>query len=233
MWNETSEKQEYIYDCDSLQLAVKVGIIGVLVGLAIVVITQVLLLTFFASSSYDRVLLSYELGILREFGFVGSILISLGYVGVFSMKNRNLGIVFPLIAIIFHCGFLVYLNILFQTGMYSSDIHIFSSYILTYVLAIISGLVLLTLRNVSANSRFLYSFAVFTIARQFLSDAIWIVISLLPLQIPINGGFVYLNPLLSSLIISLVSSVLVITFFLLESKNGCIEGEEFQTDTNF
>lgn len=221
MWEQDIEKNEYIYDCEPLQLAVKVGITGVLIGLVIVIIYRSLIIILSLEPSYNLVLTS-QLGVLNQIGFACSIFASLGYVGVFSMKNSKLGIVFPLMTIISYNGFIIYLNILFQTGMYTSEIHIFSSSILNYGLAIISGLVLFTLRKVSANPRFLYIFAMFTITRLFLSDTIWLLIWYLLVSFPLYDDFGHLISTLYYLIFSLVSSLLVIKFFILESRNGCI-----------
>lgn len=204
----------------------KVGIIGVLIGIVFTLLYRVVWFGYFESSSYDTTLLVYQLGLLNHFSFIGIVFTSVGYVGIFSMKNSKIGIVFPLIAIISHWGFLVYLNFLFQNGLYTLEIHHLSSDILYFVMAIIGGLALLTLRGVSANPQFLYIFVIFSILDKYLAALLSIVLDNLLAPFLIGGGLGNLIYYLPYLSINLLMALLIVKFFLLESKQGCIEEHE-------
>ncbi|MHA2146162.1 MAG: hypothetical protein ACXAB0_11980 [Candidatus Thorarchaeota archaeon] len=97
MWEEIPEEPEYIQVCDSYQLAAMLGIIGVIIGIALTFLNEAIWFNYYENPEFDLEMLSILFNMLNPIGFVGGILVSVGFVGVFAMKKSTVGILFPLI----------------------------------------------------------------------------------------------------------------------------------------
>lgn len=147
------------------------------------------------------------------FGFVFSILTGIGFVAIFAMKRSNLGLVFPLFTII---SFVVYwaitrVNIVLH--IYENTLASNVSNSLSLLFAIIAGLILLTIRERSANRSFLVGYAIYRMVWPFISFGIPASIFLIPFYWSLQA-------------LGYISYILVLIFFTFENRMGCINSEE-------
>jgi uncharacterized membrane protein len=228
LWEDDTSKTEFIYDCDSLKLAAKVGVIGIILLIVegFMYTAAIMYYTEMPGDAQFYILLND----IFAFNFISLILAGVGFVGVFSMKQSKLGIFFPLIVIISRCVVNLYLRISFELGIYSSELHPFIVTILGYTSTIIGGLLILSLRRKSENSQFVSIFAVIYLLQNVLNYVVWQIIFGGPVQI--NSGFDYLIASLPTLATGIAVSVLTMIFFVLESRQGCI-GESGIEETPF
>jgi len=225
LWNETPENNSV--DCDSLQLAVKVAFIGILFGVTWDITYLVLRIIYLGGSSpIDFTSFNFLITILSNIGFIGSIFVSVGFVAIFSMKRSKLGIMYPLMVLIPFLGQRLYLILAFTFGIYNGELHSSATIVIGYVITIIGGLLLLSIRRKSANSQFLTIFAVFYLVRIILTDAIWYIIFGGP--VPVNTGFDILITSIPYQVTFFVMTALIVIFFVLESRQGCIEESGLQ-----
>ena len=227
MWEDDTGNNEYIYDCSDYQLAVKVGFIGVLVGIAYAILYRIQLFLFLESSTRDYNLYNLQANLLFQISFIGAIFVSIGYVGIFSMKNSKLGIVFPILVIIPNYVIPVIQMISFRLGVYSFEWYVLSLNVWFYASAIIGGLVLLTLRRVSVNPQLLYIIVFFSIISGFLPDVFWMLFNSAMTLPPVSIGLSSLITTLPYLITYLVSSLLLVKFFLIEREQSCIDANQY------
>ncbi len=164
--------------------------------------------------------------IVNATGFFYAIFVSVGFVAIFAMKGSKLGIVYPLMVILSRLWSYYYIRLSFDLGIYSAEFYSQSIITLGYGIAIIGGLALLAIRNKSTNRGFLIIFAIFYIVRNILSSTIWLAIFGGP--VPIHTGFDVLITSLPNLLIGISFAILVIVFFIIESRKGCIEQEQVQ-----
>ncbi|TFH04622.1 MAG: hypothetical protein E4H14_14365, partial [Candidatus Thorarchaeota archaeon] len=125
MWEQDTGKNEYIYDCESLQLAVKVGIFGIIIGYIHGLIVEFYIINFFSSftSTNDLIQFGNTLSLSYFLSFPWIILASLGYVGIFAMKRSDLGVVFPLLILIRIVATSIVGRVLLALDLASSDIY--------------------------------------------------------------------------------------------------------------
>ncbi len=214
---------EYIQDCEPYWLAVRIGIFGVIITIIADFIYESLLI-FYIDSTYISVQqLAYLLSIPNGLHFIGGIMGSVGFVGVFSMKRSLLGLVFPLK---FIAGLLITSGI-FWIYLSGGITYLILNNIQTaigYVFAFVGGLVLLTIWRKSVNTYFLISYALLYMFGGLLSYFVFQL--LFGSSLPINSGFDHLIGSLPSLVLGLIVSLMNIIFFYLEGRAGCIALDE-------
>jgi hypothetical protein len=222
LWNEDTEKDSV--DCDSLKLATKVGILGVIFAIVLdFIYTYVMII--YVTSTYN--ISFYMIFInLSAFGFVGAVFTSVGFVSIFSMKQYKRGFIFPLIVIFMRLYNFLYLRLSYELGVYSLEFHTTSIQIAGYLATIIGGLLLLSIRSKSKNSQYLTIFSIIYILQDFLSDAIWWIIFRGPVQV--NTVLDYIITSLPNLLTGFAVSALIIMFFILERRQGCLKMDESQ-----
>jgi hypothetical protein len=226
LWEEIPEEPEYIQVCDSYQLAAMLGIIGVIIGIALTFLNEAIWFNYYENPEFDLEMLSILFNMLNPIGFVGGILVSVGFVGVFAMKKSTVGILFPLIflASLFISRILFWISISISIDSYLFIINNVQP-ILSFVFAIIGGLALLSIRKTSANTNFLYTFAALYMFGGVLIWAIYLLFY--GVSIPIEGGLSRLVAILPNLVLGLTISCMTVIFFTLERRLGCIKGEEW------
>jgi hypothetical protein len=203
------------YDFGTLRLAVKLGMVGVILEILLSLVTE----SFWFVQIETNIPLSefsHLLSIMSAFGFVASILASVGFVGIFAMKRSNLGIVFLLMVYASYIGYPLFLRVVFEAGLGSSELHISSSYVLGFSLALLGGIALLSLRNVSKNSHFLTGFAVLYMTKLLIASLIFMLAFGGPVQI--ESGLDHIIASLPNLTMSMIISVMTLFFFMIEGK---------------
>lgn len=216
MWDETNQTKDV--DCESLQLAVKLGILGVILQV-VWILVNIYLQWVSVELSYDVYL---DMIKLSAIGIIHAVFVSVGFVAIFAMKGSRLGIVFPLMVILARLWPYFYVRVSYPLGLYSADFHIQSNVILGIAITIIGGLALLSIRNRSRNRAFFTMFAIFYLVRDFLLYVIWLIIfgGLGPVQI--FTGLDVLITSLPTLLVGFAFTILAIIFFIIESKQGCV-----------
>lgn len=223
LWEEETRNSEYIYDCEPYQLAVKLGIIGILLQIVLTITNRAAWFFYVLGSEHNSELFLYQTGLMNLFSFVGMIFISVGFVGIFLMKKSNLGIIFPILAVGYHFAYNFYLLLVYQFGIFSFDYYILISPVILLALALLKGLALLTIRNVSANRNLLYFYVAFSIGSSFLTNILAEVIR--SALTPIDEVLASVMYLLTYSIMSILASVLLLVLFLQERKQGCTDME--------
>ena len=216
MLERTESTKEH---CETLLVASKLGILGAI----LLVITQfgfTFMIMINTETSYSLTL-DITINYLNALYFVSSIFLSVGFVAVFSMKGSKLGIIFPLMVILYRLMTNLYLWIAYFLDLYSFSFHSMASIVAGYVMPIIGGLLLLTLRDRSVNKEFLTFFAIFYLTGAFLEDAVWYALFQGPIQI--QTGLEYLITSIPSLMFAFAYGILRIVFFTIEGRQGCIE----------
>jgi len=228
LWDETSEKSSV--DCDSLQIAAKIGILGVIIAIAWNFIYNFVMMIYVVAPPGDHALIFQLIANLSALSIVNSTFIGVGFVAIFSMKGSKLGIIFPLMTLGYRVWQYLYLRISYELGINSNDIYSALIMILGYAMTIIGGLLLLSIRRKSENTKFVSFFAIFYLMQNVVSNVIWWTIFRGP--VPVNSGLDYFISSLLHLTIFVIVSILTIIFFVLESKQGCVGMNEFQ-ETQF
>ncbi|MFW9833200.1 MAG: hypothetical protein ACFFEK_04340 [Candidatus Thorarchaeota archaeon] len=220
LWDTDAETTEYNQDCSQYQLAVKVGLFGVLLSIATTVTWEFIWFVYYESDYSGVLLLSQALGLLNPMAFTGSLLRSIGFVGVFALKRSKIGIIFPLIVFTSQFSWVFFLHFGEFFGIHFTEILYGYNITLSILLAIISCLALLTIRRVSANPNFLTFYAFYYIAMIGLSYLLSSLSSFLRWDM---SGLSYFISRIPTLVLSFVSAILVIVFFTLESRMGCVD----------
>lgn len=221
----SNEITEYIQDCEPYKLAVRIGILGVIISIVANLIYESVMMIYIETMYVTGQQLAYLLSIPNGLYFVGGILGSVGFVGVFSMKRSILGLVFPLK---FIASLLVTSGIfwIYLSGGISILILNNIQTAIGYLFAFVGGLVLLTIWRKSVNSYFLISYAFLYMFGSSLSYILNLL--LFGSSFPITSGFDYLIASLPSLVLGSLVSLMNIIFFYLEGRAGCIAVDEFQ-----
>ncbi|MFX1484081.1 MAG: hypothetical protein ACFFCP_12950 [Promethearchaeota archaeon] len=220
MFEDSIEDEDLIMDCKSYELAVKVGFIGVALGIVITVTWQVAYFLFYESSDNDIELIILASSILSPIGFSGAILGSVGFVGIFLMKQSNKGIIFPIIFISNNVLYWIFIRISILLEIYSFELNSLFSVIVGTSLDIIGGLTLLTIRGKSANSTFLAIYAVFYMIPTLLSYLVYRFVYIPPTA---TGYLAFFLADLPYLLVGFISSFMMITFFVIERRMGCLK----------
>jgi len=216
--------QDSDIDCELLQTAVKIGILGVILQ-AIWIVAYTFLRMLYIDLSHDLIV-NMAMNAVGAIGIFHAFFVSVGFVAIFAMKGSKLGIVFPLMIAFNRLWIYYYARLSYVLGIYSFDFYIQSITVQGYVISIIGGLALLTIYNRSAQRNFLIIFAIFYIFRDLLSSAIWQLIFGGP--VPINSGFDVLITSIPNLAVAIAFAILTIVFFIKESKQGCTGGREME-----
>ena len=97
MFDNVVEETDYIKDCSKYQLAVKLGLFGILLSLIATIAWEVFWFIYYEMGDIHIVSIAQAAVILNPIAFTGSLFTSVGFVGVFAMKRSRLGIIFPLL----------------------------------------------------------------------------------------------------------------------------------------
>jgi hypothetical protein len=186
-------------ECESLHLAVKIGIGGVLGSLSLNVISGLL----FLEDPLGRSMFFIS---LHRISFSFTLLASAGFMAVFLMKQSKWGVVYPLKSL----AYPYILQIVTITiGTLSAEAWRISFQILGFTSAAISVLLLLSIRRVSANPSFLVFYAVYPLVLDF------ILMLLGPTPVTVASTLFYMAR-------SIIAASLTVIFLVVESKQGCI-----------
>ena len=226
MLGKIAEKDEYIQDCSLCHLAVKVGFFGVLLSIVTRAAWEIVLFTLSESSTPLYISMPQASRLFSPINLVGSLLVSIGFVGVFSMKGSKIGIVFPILVIFSRYNSIIFLQLTAFFGISSYELSSVYLVLVNAIFAMTSCLALLTIRRVSANPDFLTFYAFYYILLPVLTYALPFIF---PGSVSLINGVSQLY--ISSLVLYFVSKILVIVFFALEDKMGCIDPFENQTDS--
>ncbi|TFH04045.1 MAG: hypothetical protein E4H14_15565 [Candidatus Thorarchaeota archaeon] len=229
MWGQDTGKNEYIYDCESLQLAVKVGIFGIIIGYIHGLIVEFYRLYYFSSQTWNVAQFTYIINLSNFLSFPWLILTSLGYVGIFALKRSNLGVVFPLLTLTNIVATSIAIRVIFALDLASTDIYYTFSISLSYIILIIGVLLLLSIRNRTENIRLLYTIVILRLTGGFLLNVISIIF--FGELFSITGVLGYLIINLPRLILNLVTTALLATFFIRESRAGYFEEDILHFDS--
>jgi hypothetical protein len=208
------------FDQERYKLAVKIGIIGTILFVACLILFEI---EYFLDISNPPENGFYLGPVATRQPYLSQlmwhpvvILGSVGFVGLFSLKGRNLGIVFPLLAIIYSFidALLDHLWDLLSYHHYSllSDIWHFS----INVVALTGGVCLLLIRKNTASPVFFTAFAFLYMTRKFLADAIYFLF--LERNLYWFSVSDYMLATYPSFIIGLIVGFLSIAVFVLELR---------------
>jgi len=223
LWEDDTGKNEY--DCDSLQLAVKVGIIALILGYIHRLIMDIWVISFYYTPGpHDMIQLSYQLGFGNFLYFPWAILASLGYVGVFAMKRSNLGVVYPLLILTNIVVSAIVIRVILELGLESSNTYYMFHLSSSYVILIIGALLLLSIRNKTKNVHLLYLIVILRLTGGLLLSLVGMIIA--GISVPTTDDLGFLITSIPRLILNFVSVGLLITFFTRESRVGCLEDED-------
>lgn len=217
MQEVTSETQDYIIDCAPLQLAVKVGIVGIIIQFISTLILEVVYFNFFDTPEMSITLFNYQVSLVKFLSISWVLFVSMGYLGIFLMKQNRLAPLFPSLALISTAGYWIYRWYLWEFVPGSGSLLATSEVILANIVVAITGLALLAIRKETVNTKLLYTLVIVLLTNVFLIG----LFGLLGRTTPIYGGFDYLIADLPRLAIKFVISCLVIAFFVVESRAGC------------
>lgn len=150
------------------------------------------------------------------------ILSSIGFVGVFSMKGRNLGFVFPFLAIM--QSFLIsFVNLVYWDLSYNHQRMLLLDMreFLINVIALTGGVCLLIIRKESKYPRFFTFFAFLFMTREILKDAIYFMFFSGPLPGPSVSDFMAAT--FPSFVVGFGVLFLTILVFLSEHRADCLK----------
>ncbi len=164
MRDEIDRKSEFIYDRSLQQLAVNIGIFGIICEAIVRILRLLIIINHIVASDTNFNLLLFWLDILGYLSFFFSILISIGYVAIFSLKGSRLGIFFPLSTILYH--FVYELQMYILPGILIQSV-------LYYIFIVIQALILLSIRKKSTNPQFLLVFVIFILITVPISYVNW------------------------------------------------------------
>jgi len=224
LWEEDNEY--VIVDCESYLVASKIGIVGTI----ILIVTRVLYypLVSLWGLLYPGFSLSILTIPLNAINFIGNIFQAVGFVGIFSMKEKKIGILFPLMFITYTFYYRYYFYFAVTNELLNYGLYISALTILSYTFSIIGGLLILSIRTKTEFPRFVTIFAFVYAFLDILADVIWLVFSYIGGLFSINSSFQYLFLVILSIITILVVSLLTIKLFQHESKQGCLGDSDNQ-----
>ena len=231
MWENTEAQSEFIYNDSMQQTAINVGIFGVicklLTSLSLVAVSAVYTDNpYFPTSSYYALLDTISI-----FSFTFSILASVGFVGIFTLKGSKLGLFFPLMTLV-NYSLLAGIPISYAgISQVSFELSLIIQYAIFFVPTILEVLVIFSIRKKSANPSFLYLYIAFILIQDFFWNAIWSPIS--EYLLPITSSFGYVLFSFPTILGRLISAYLLLTFFSIERKDGFSRINEYQAESNF
>jgi hypothetical protein len=216
---EQTESDYYNSKLETWNLAILVGIFGILISIVNMMINEFLSIQLLVIDfdSYLLVLIAYD----NFLSISWLIPISVGYVGLFAKKNSRLGIIYPFFTLILTAGVWTVKGILYQLSLDYGVIGIQTELLLGYLATVIGALLLLTLRNKCKNPYLLYSIVILEISMVFL-----VVIGyLFPVgsTVPVESALQIFISHLPRLSISVLTYLLTIVFFLQERGNSIKE----------
>jgi hypothetical protein len=209
-------------DCSSYQLAVGIGLVGVVIQLVLYFIGVGLYMNLIDDllSIQEWSILNYALSGGR---FISSLMVALGFVGLFGMKGSKLGIVFPLDSIFTYYGFWQLQIVLYQLGISSTELQIGYTRVIGALFAVICGLILLTIRNKSVKPLFMVFFAIFYMIQGTLSGLVFYLI--FGYSVPIETGLEYLITQTPGIAFFVLTACFTIVLFWVEKRAGCTSVE--------
>lgn len=222
------ETSEIIYDDSLKQLAINIGIFGAIFGfISYLVSTAIMVIQSYNPGPPESSFFA-QLGVIGLFSFIFSILASVGYVGIFSLKGSMLGLFFPLSA--FASYFLSVILAMAIVSIFQNSITLYLNFqnALQYILAILGVLVLLSIRKKCSNPRFLLLYVIFILIETHFWYVIWPVMVGIPILQ--NSSFLYLLSIFLPVLFSVIDLFLLLTFFSIERKQVFIEGNSSQVD---
>ncbi|MFW9844875.1 MAG: hypothetical protein ACFFEV_09885 [Candidatus Thorarchaeota archaeon] len=219
MQEGTSENNDYNYDCGSLQLAVKVGIVGVIIQYISYIVILIIYSNFFDTPEMSIGSLSYQVSFVKFLSISWVLFVSLGYLGIFRMKKNKLAALFPIMALISTAGYWIYRGILWEFVPDSGQLLTSSETLLVYIILVATCLALLTLRNKTANPKLLYTLVIIMLVNVFLISLLQSL--LFGYVVVFENGIEFLIYGLPRLAIRFIISCLISAFFIIESRAGC------------
>ncbi|MGY5852770.1 MAG: hypothetical protein RTU92_04310 [Candidatus Thorarchaeota archaeon] len=213
---DESRLNDTIVDTRDHKLATWVGVVGVIIKL-IRYITSVILLTLSIGTDPDtRDLLLQFFTQLYPLVFISGCLISVGFVGVFALKGKgNIGLLFVFYFFVFHY------TPLFIAWFSTMDLYILYGTLSPIIVGIIYGITLLGIRDRIVHSKVyscLVGFYLFGTAAAYL-----IFIAFFGFSVSNPTTFEYLLTQIPSFTFYTLTNLLLIVFFLMESR---VESEE-------
>ena len=228
MWEE--ENEYIIVNCSSYELASKVGIFGIIILIAWNFIYDgLILLVTQLPSDFSFSFFVTQVGSLS---IVGGIFKSVGFVGIFYMKGKKIGILFPLMYLISRMYYSFYLYFSQEFGILSLNLYVLSTNILGPIFTIIGGLLIYSIRTRSEDPFSVSLFASVYTFLGLLDDGFWWLFYGLRFSLLIDPSLHYLVLQSSNTLIFLIVSLFTIKFFQQESRQGCW-GDSEHRDTPF
>ncbi|MFW9833199.1 MAG: hypothetical protein ACFFEK_04335 [Candidatus Thorarchaeota archaeon] len=220
MFEESFEVVKSDRACSSYHLAVSIGLVGIVAQLVLYFIGVGLYMNLIDDllSMQEWSILNYVLSGGR---FISSLMIALGFVGIFGMKGSKLGIVFPLSSIFIYYGFWQFQIVLYQLGISSTELLIGYNRIVGLLFAVIGGLVLLTIRKKSVKPLFIIFFTIFYMTQGTFSILVFYLI--LGYSVPIETGLEYLITQIPGIAFFVLTACFTMVLFWIEKRAGCTE----------
>ena len=114
MEGATLKNQEFIYDDSPYHLAVKVGITGVLLRIMAYFVYEIIFFNYYNSTTPDLALLNYQTTIVDFLSISWTMLIAMGYLGIFAIKRNRLAAIFPTLALLSTAGYWIVRRIIWE-----------------------------------------------------------------------------------------------------------------------
>ena len=200
-------------------LAILVGVVCIIIGMVNSIFLEALEIHVIVSGTFIENTVIFVFDNFLSIAWL--VPASVGFLALFLKKNSNIGLVFPVFAIIATAGFWLIKGLLWSTPFYNGELIVLFQLYFGYSGIIIESLVLLTLRNKCENPIILYSIVILQLGLVFFLGISY----LLPFggTTDVESAFqIFLNRL-PSLSISLLTSLLIIVFFLQERRNNSPE----------